>query len=161
MLCCFKKESTPEPTPETKTETETVANLTGVRNLTISEHTVPIPISLVPQVPPIPPIPLPSSVPSDFIQVCTESKESIHLMPRTTLKGIKMWGYVTDVYDGDTLTLTYKNGKIVKRQFRMLGYDSPEMKPGLALENRALHVQAAKVARDKLKELLQLCNNFV
>ena len=77
--------------------------------------------------------------------------------------GVITWGYVTDVYDGDTLTITYKHGSLInKHQFRMLGFDAPEIKPVLTLENRALHMRAAKVARDKLKQLLKLGgNNFV
>ena len=39
---------------------------------------------------------------------------------------------VVDVYDGDTITVSIINNcTIQKHKLRMLGYDSPEMKPRL------------------------------
>lgn len=44
---------------------------------------------------------------------------------------------VVDVYDGDTCTIVLINkGSYEKHKLRMYGYDSPEMKPLMKLENR-------------------------
>ena len=62
---------------------------------------------------------------------------------------------VVDVYDGDTITIVIIfRGEQSKYKFRMLGYDSPEMKPRLNIENRDLHIQAASVAKKFLKQYL-------
>ena len=99
---------------------------------------------------------------TDFIIKCLNEPEVMCAMPRTSMSGVITWGYVTDVYDGDTLTITYRHGSMInKHQFRMLGFDAPEIKPLLSIENRALHMHAAKIARDKLKQLLKTCSNFV
>ena len=45
-------------------------------------------------------------------------------------------------------------GKIIKYRCRCLGYDSPEMKPLLTLENRDEIKKKAILARDKFSELL-------
>jgi endonuclease YncB( thermonuclease family) len=61
---------------------------------------------------------------------------------------------VVDVYDGDTLTIVfYHNDQPIKDSFRMYGYDSPEMKPLKTMQNRELHVQAAKITKNKLINL--------
>ena len=70
-----------------------------------------------------------------------------------TFEGTITKGKVVEVYDGDTCTICiFHNGFPMKLKFRMHGYDSPEMKPRKDIENRTLHIQAATVARDKLKE---------
>ena len=80
-------------------------------------------------------------------------KESFDDLKVFTLKGLITKSKIVEVYDGDTCTIcTFLNGFPMKLKFRMHGYDSPEMKPLKDIENHALHVQAAIVARDKLKE---------
>jgi len=60
---------------------------------------------------------------------------------------------IVDVYDGDTITIVlFLNDRPIKLKFRMLGYDSPEIKPSKTLANRELHKDAAVFVRDKLKE---------
>ncbi|MAT63639.1 MAG: hypothetical protein CL881_07565 [Dehalococcoidia bacterium] len=66
----------------------------------------------------------------------------------------KYEGYakITSVYDGDTFNACILlHGRVVKFKFRTLGYDSPEIKPSLDLENRKLHIEQAKLARDMFK----------
>ena len=61
---------------------------------------------------------------------------------------------VLDVYDGDTLTCGFFfNNCPIKVKVRMEGYDSPEMKPLLKIENRDLHIECAHLAKEKLKSL--------
>jgi len=61
---------------------------------------------------------------------------------------------VTDVYDGDTVTIVfYDNDRPIKDSFRMFGYDAPEMKPLKTTPNRELHISAAKVSKKILQNL--------
>lgn len=63
---------------------------------------------------------------------------------------------VTDVYDGDTVTIVfYYDNKPMKVKLRMYGYDSPEVKPKKSIANYDLHKKAGEVARDKLKEKIE------
>ena len=67
----------------------------------------------------------------------------------------KKIGKVVSVYDGDTCRIVlYLESKIVKFHCRMNGYDSPEMKPRLNVENRDEIIIKAKEARDYLKSLV-------
>ena len=62
---------------------------------------------------------------------------------------------VVDVYDGDTITITILNNcSIQKHKLRMLGYDSPEMKPRLNIPNRAEEIKKANEAKFFLSELI-------
>lgn len=56
---------------------------------------------------------------------------------------------VVDVYDGDTCTIVFfLNKQVIKYKCRMLGYDSPEMKPLKSIDNRDEIIQKAKRARE-------------
>ena len=62
---------------------------------------------------------------------------------------------VIKVYDGDTIWVSIiLHGKTVKFNCRMLGYDSPEMKPLLKIENREAIITKAKQAKDFLSNLI-------
>lgn len=62
---------------------------------------------------------------------------------------------VVDVYDGDTVTIVlYNKFSYEKHKLRMYGYDSPEMKPKLDLENREDEIKKAKNAKEYLIELV-------
>ena len=62
---------------------------------------------------------------------------------------------VVEVYDGDTITIILLNKcGFEKHKLRMYGYDSPEMKPKKNVPNRNQEIEKAKIARDKLKELI-------
>ena len=61
---------------------------------------------------------------------------------------------VVDVYDGDTCTIVFKwEGKYRKFKCRCNGYDSPEMKPRLNVENREEVIKKAKQAKSRLQTL--------
>ena len=71
-----------------------------------------------------------------------------------SLAGQNYIGKIVDVYDGDTLTCGFFfNNCPIKVKVRMEGYDSPEMKPLLKIENRDLHIECAHLAKEKLKSL--------
>ena len=62
---------------------------------------------------------------------------------------------IVDVYDGDTCTAVFRQYfKFRKYKIRMLGYDSPEMKPLLKKENRDIEIEEAKKAKEALKNLI-------
>ena len=71
-------------------------------------------------------------------------------LPRKTMRC-----KVIKVYDGDTIWISIiLHGKPVKFNCRMLGYDSPEMKPPLKLKNRDAIIAKAKLAKDYLSNLI-------
>ena len=75
-------------------------------------------------------------------------------LPLFNLNGHRTFGKVVDVYDGDTCTIVLKwEGKYRKFKCRCYGYDSPEMKPRLNVENREEIISKAKLARDRFKQL--------
>jgi endonuclease YncB( thermonuclease family) len=60
-----------------------------------------------------------------------------------------------ELYDGDTCkAIFYHQNKLVKFTVRMIGYDSPEMKPRLDKVNREAEKAAAIVAKNRLKQLI-------
>lgn len=62
---------------------------------------------------------------------------------------------VVDVYDGDTITIVIFNKfGFEKHKLRMYGYDSPEMKPKLNIENRENIINKAKQAKEFLSNLI-------
>lgn len=75
-------------------------------------------------------------------------------LPLFSLNGHRTHAKVVDVYDGDTCTIIFKwEGKYRKFKCRCYGYDSPEMKPRLNIENREEIINNAKLAKDRLIEL--------
>ena len=56
---------------------------------------------------------------------------------------------VIDVYDGDTCTVRVRrNGVWCRQKVRMMGYDTPEMKPPKNQPNREKEIELAKKARE-------------
>jgi endonuclease YncB( thermonuclease family) len=83
-------------------------------------------------------------------------------LKKFTFDGQLVQARVTDIYDGDTVTIVFYHGDdVVKYSFRMLGYDAPEIKPKKGTPNIDLHKQAAAVARDKLEERIESSSNMV
>tara|TARA_B100000925_G_scaffold284021_1_gene258517 strand:+ start:2415 stop:2903 length:489 start_codon:yes stop_codon:yes gene_type:complete len=77
-------------------------------------------------------------------------------LPKFSLKGMRKNCKVLKIYDGDTLWLasTLFNNKLYRFNIRMLGYDSPEMKPSLNKPNRESEIIAAKSAKKFLEDLI-------
>jgi|TARA_B110000977_G_scaffold154723_1_gene196635 endonuclease YncB( thermonuclease family) len=73
--------------------------------------------------------------------------------PVFSLDNYNGYAKITSVYDGDTFNaVIMKHGRVLKFRFRTLGYDSAEMKPSLAMEDRNEHIYLAKLARDMFKQ---------
>lgn len=68
--------------------------------------------------------------------------------------GIKTYGKIIKNYDGDTADCVIINNDILYRfKVRMYGYDSPEIKPSLNIENREEIIKKAKEAKNRLWQL--------
>lgn len=75
-------------------------------------------------------------------------------VPLFSLDGHTYRCRVVDVYDGDTITIVFRRRREwLKMHVRMLGYDSPEMKPRLMAPNRDEIKRRAVAARDALRGL--------
>lgn len=87
-----------------------------------------------------------------------------------SFKGQTFLGIPTNIYDGDTLSITFiYNGSPLKYRCRTLGYDSPEMKPLLSNVERDKEKVLAVAAKNHFIELLKKnpdgivkmeCSNF-
>lgn len=75
--------------------------------------------------------------------------------PLWTLKGKKLKVKVLKVYDGDTIWIAIKlKGKVYRLKVRLLGIDTPEMKPPKSQKNREKEIREAKKAKDFLENLV-------
>jgi endonuclease YncB( thermonuclease family) len=75
--------------------------------------------------------------------------------PLFSFNGLNTYGKAVDVYDGDTFNIIISHyDSVYHFKARMFGYDSPEMKPSLALENREDIKKKAVLAKTRLTELL-------
>ena len=62
---------------------------------------------------------------------------------------------VVKVYDGDTIWVSFfLNKQLIKFKCRMLGYDSPELKPLLKIKNRNDIIAKANAAKNYLESLV-------
>lgn len=75
-----------------------------------------------------------------------------------SLKGMDCIGKVVDIYDGDTckVVLLYK-GEYAKFTCRLVGLDTPEMKPPMSKPNRDEEIAAAKRCRNRFIQLATNC----
>jgi len=79
-------------------------------------------------------------------------------VPIFSLNGHETICRVVDVYDGDSCTIIFEwEGKLRKFKCRCNGYDSPEMKPRLNIENRDEIIKNAKLAKERLHDLTNDC----
>ena len=75
--------------------------------------------------------------------------------PMFSFNGLVTYGKAVDFYDGDTFNIIISYYDLLYHfKARMFGYDSPEMKPSLSLENREEVKKNALVAKNRLMELL-------
>ena len=66
-----------------------------------------------------------------------------------------MDGYICSIYDGDTCTaIILINNTPVKISIRMNGYDCPEMKPSKSNIDRDFEIKFAKLAKEKLSQMI-------
>jgi endonuclease YncB( thermonuclease family) len=75
--------------------------------------------------------------------------------PLFSFNGLITYGKAVDFYDGDTFNIIISHyDSVYHFKARMFGYDSPEMKPSLSLENREEIKKNAIIAKNRLTELL-------
>ena len=84
-----------------------------------------------------------------------------------SLKGKRYPCRIVSVYDGDTCTALFKmDNKYVKFKVRMLGYDSPEMKPRMNIPERdkikenAIAAKEALISKTKNENIILECGNW-
>lgn len=81
--------------------------------------------------------------------------DSINLF---SLDGIITWAKLVDIYDGDTCTMNIIfHDDLIQMKCRMVGYDSPEMKPLKTVKDRDQIKEKAIEAKNKL--ISYLCND--
>lgn len=93
----------------------------------------------------------------DFVPKCLYDFElrSACKGEKFTYRGYRCKAKVVDIYDGDTLTLVFRHrGHLEQHSCRMVGYDSPEMKPPKSDPNREREIAAAKRARAALQGMV-------
>ena len=87
----------------------------------------------------------------NLINKNNDLKNATNEIPFYSLNKKTFLAKVVDVYDGDTCTIVIKNKKkLQKYKVRMLGYDSPEMKPRKNIKNRDEIINKAKEAKNAL-----------
>lgn len=75
-----------------------------------------------------------------------------------SLDSIKTIGKVVDMYDGDTCKIVLLvNGELQKYNCRLMGLDTPEMKPPVKKENREKEIEHAHKCRNRLLQLVTSC----
>lgn len=76
-----------------------------------------------------------------------------------TLNGVETFGKIVELYDGDTCKIIMVvNNTIQKFSCRLIGLDTPEMKPSLSKPNRDQEIINAHKCRNKLLQLSTDCN---
>ena len=81
--------------------------------------------------------------------------------PLFSFNGLITYGKAVDFYDGDTFNIIISHyDSVYHFKARMFGYDSPEMKPSLSLENREEIKKNAISAKNRLTELLSSKEHF-
>ena len=67
---------------------------------------------------------------------------------------------ILSVYDGDTIKVSfYHNNIINKWNIRLIGINTPELRPSRNMPNRLQEINNAKASRDYLKKILNYTNN--
>ena len=79
----------------------------------------------------------------------------------TSLNGMVTVGKIVEMYDGDTCKIVLVNqnhNQLEKYNCRLLGLDTPEMKPPLSKENRMDEIMNAHRCRNRLLQLVTDCS---
>ncbi len=88
---------------------------------------------------------------------CDKRKLSItdETIPVFNLDNYQGYAKVTDVYDGDTFkACIILHNRVLKFNFRTIGYDAPEIKPPKDIPNRDKHIAMAKRAKYSFESFL-------
>ena len=92
----------------------------------------------------------------------SELANSSNDIPLYSLDGKILNCKIVDIYDGDTCTAVIRINKkqLQKYKVRMMGYDSPEMKPHLNVKNRDKEKEDAKKAKNALQKKVSNNNDI-
>ena len=71
-----------------------------------------------------------------------------------TYTGCNFQAKVTDIYDGDTITVVIFDHEYKKLKLRLAGLDTPEIKPFLSIPNRDLHIECAKIVKTNVANII-------
>ena len=75
--------------------------------------------------------------------------------PKLENKSFSTQAYIVSVYDGDTFTAAIRyNSEIVRVKCRILGIDTPEMKPLKNKPNRDEEIKKAKEAKSVVEKMI-------
>tara|TARA_B100000787_G_scaffold38291_1_gene27099 strand:+ start:2903 stop:3322 length:420 start_codon:yes stop_codon:yes gene_type:complete len=87
-----------------------------------------------------------------FIRLWVAPPETLCTAQKEENEHRVIWGKIVNIYDGDTFTICYiRDGKLLRRRCRCVGYDSPELRSKDVNEK-----QAAVRAREFLRSHLPL-----
>ena len=76
--------------------------------------------------------------------------------PIWSLKDKYRYVKILKVYDGDTAWIALRlDGKVYRHKIRLLGIDTPEMKPPMNMPNREEEIRKAKEAKKFLSDLVE------
>lgn len=76
-------------------------------------------------------------------------------IPEFNLQGHIKVCKVVSVYDGDTIKVCFYHNNVINRwNIRLLGLDTPELRPSRKIVNRDDEIKKAKGSRDYLKSIL-------
>ena len=89
-------------------------------------------------------------------------KNSTETIDEFSLQGKKLLCKIVDVYDGDSVKAVFYTSTILhKWAVRLIGINTPELRPSRKLENRLEIIQKAKESRDHLKKIFEQTDNLV
>lgn len=101
-----------------------------------------------------------SARPLPLEQLAAATPETVHPF---SFNELVTHGKLLKNYDGDTgdLAIIAEDGKLLCLRVRMMGYDSPEIRPPVDTPNRVVIQEQALCAKDRLKELCSSSSNGV
>lgn len=90
----------------------------------------------------------------------------IQKINKFSFKGKEFLAKVVECVDGDTITVIFKYDEYYKFRIRMLGYNSPELKPKLDSLERDEVIKNATIAKEHISNLILnkivkvICDDF-
>lgn len=90
----------------------------------------------------------------------------IEKISKFSFKNMEFIAKVVECIDGDTIDVIFKFENYYKFRIRMLGYNSPELKPHLDIKDRDIIIKEAKAAKEYITTLLLnkvvniICDDF-
>ncbi len=89
------------------------------------------------------------------LSLADQLKQHDKKTPKFSLENHTKLAKVVDIYDGDSCRVVFEHNRTINMwNIRMLGYDTPEMRPRKDVIERDAEIAKAKAARDYLKSLI-------